>query len=443
MSENSDKKMAKNNVYSEVVANNLCIGCGICVLICPEKALDMVVCNGTYTPRVAILGACISCGTCISSCPGIGFDGGIDNLEVALKKFSGDDCHEAWVASAKDRKIRAAASAGGVITAISTFAIDKGIVDGIVLTRMSREDPLRGEMFFARTADECRDSIGSKYCPVSLAAVEELLDPELRVLVVGLPCHIQAARFVRGRLGAEKNTLYLGLVCGGHMVRFEGTDYWLRRFGIAQDRLGSIIYRTGTLPGTMYFLLRDGSKIALSHLAFWRHLFRGLFWFSPFRCRLCIDCVSMFADISCGTNWGERLGATGSTLVVARTAKGNNLFRDIINSGVVEAQPISKQYVRESYKPYLRNVMANSKIRGEFARRLGRSFFHWPGDSAIISNLDRVAFYMQRRRSELVACKWLWPLNPPFLTTKAAITCALRVAGGLLRKLRGLIRARP
>jgi len=438
-----DARSIGENVLETVVANNLCIGCGVCVLICPKKALEMVVRNGTYTPRRAILGACVSCGTCISSCPGIGFDGGIDSQEVALKKFSGDDCHEAWVAAAKDGKIRAAASAGGVVTAISTFAIDKKVVDGVVLTRMSREDPLRGEMFFARTADECRDSTGSKYCPVSLAAVEELLDPELRVLVVGLPCHIQAARVVRGILGAENNTLYLGLVCGGHMVRFEGTDYWLRHFGVAQNQLRSIIYRTGALPGTMYFLLRDGSKVALSHLAFWQHLFHGLFWFSPFRCRLCFDCVSMFADISCGTNWGERLGATGSTLVVARTAKGNNLFRDVINSGAVEAQTVSKQYVRESYKPYLRNVMANSKIRGEFARRLGRSFFNWPGDSAIGSNLDRVEFYMQRRWSELVACKWLWPLNPPFVVTKGAITRALNVASRLLRKLRGLIHARP
>ena len=157
MSENNDRKTAKNNVCSEVLAKNLCIGCGLCTLICPEKVLEMVAGNGIYTPKMAIPGACESCGTCISSCPGIGFDGGIDSHEAALKKFSGDDCYEAWVAYAKDKNLQAAASAGGVATAISAFAIDKKVVDGVVLTKIIREDPQRGVKLFYRKADESRD----------------------------------------------------------------------------------------------------------------------------------------------------------------------------------------------------------------------------------------------------------------------------------------------
>jgi len=56
--------------YSVVVNKRLCKGCGICVDICPKRALVMDgVCSETGYRNPVLTGECIGCRICMWYCP--------------------------------------------------------------------------------------------------------------------------------------------------------------------------------------------------------------------------------------------------------------------------------------------------------------------------------------------------------------------------------------
>jgi len=56
--------------YKIVVDRKLCKGCGICVEVCPRKALKMNgVCKETGYPNPVLIGECIGCKLCMWFCP--------------------------------------------------------------------------------------------------------------------------------------------------------------------------------------------------------------------------------------------------------------------------------------------------------------------------------------------------------------------------------------
>jgi len=95
--------------------------------------------------------------------------------------------------------------------------LNEKIIDGALVTRMGRDDPLKPEAFIATTKDELIDAIGSKYCPVPAnVALNEILNSNFKKFaVVGLPCHIHGLRKAE-RLKKElreKIALHIGLFC--------------------------------------------------------------------------------------------------------------------------------------------------------------------------------------------------------------------------------------
>ena len=140
------------------------------------------------------------------------------------------------IGHATESGVRYKASSGGVVTGLLIYALEHGIIDGALVTRMNKERPWEPEPFIAKTRDEVIEASKSKYCPVPAnIMIKELLNAHEgeKFAVVGLPCHIQGIRKaeqIYKKLKARV-VLHIGLFCS-HTDTFWLTDYLLKSMDV-------------------------------------------------------------------------------------------------------------------------------------------------------------------------------------------------------------------
>ena len=98
---------------------------------------------------------------------------------------------------ALDEALRFASASGGVSTALLTGALERGLIQGAVVTRTRLDAPTQAESSLIRIKEEIVGAQTSKYCPSSPAGALRGLKntgARERFAFVGLPCHIHALR---------------------------------------------------------------------------------------------------------------------------------------------------------------------------------------------------------------------------------------------------------
>jgi coenzyme F420 hydrogenase subunit beta len=225
-----------DETIAQVVKDELCTGCGTCVALCPEEAIKRTI-NEKKGINVPELNEekCNHCGICYEVCPGHEVDFKQLNLEIFGKGpedvLIGNylNCYTGY---ATDYDIRYNSASGGLVTQLLVFALEEGVIDGALVTRMKKDNPLEPEPFIARSKEEIIEASKSKYCPVPANIVlKEILESEdgKRFAVVGLPCHIHGIRkaeLINKKLKA-KIVLHFGLFCS-HTVDFLGDRFLVR-----------------------------------------------------------------------------------------------------------------------------------------------------------------------------------------------------------------------
>ncbi|MGB2728538.1 MAG: coenzyme F420 hydrogenase/dehydrogenase beta subunit N-terminal domain-containing protein [Halobacteriota archaeon] len=190
-----------DETIAQVVKDNLCTGCGTCVALCPEEAIKLTINEkkGIYVPELNEK-KCNNCGICYEVCPGHEVDFKALNLEIFGKEpedvLIGNPLN-CYIGHTTDWGIRYNSASGGLVTQLLIFALEEGIIDGALVTRMKKDNPLEPEPFIARTREEIIEASKSKYCPVPAnIALVEILESEEgeKFAVVGLPCHIHGIR---------------------------------------------------------------------------------------------------------------------------------------------------------------------------------------------------------------------------------------------------------
>lgn len=191
-----------NNILN--VSEYLCCGCGICVKKCPKSVLKLKTDReGFLYPKMTDSSLCIDCGICLNSCPAYSRGNAhpikYDNPQYAYHPDP-DTC-------------RASAS-GGVAAGLYRSVIRKnGVGFGVSYTR----DFTDAEYIMVGDLDSVRQVCGSKYIKARendlYASVQQKLQQEHMVLVIGLPCEIAA---MKAYLGKEYPNLYTcELICHG------------------------------------------------------------------------------------------------------------------------------------------------------------------------------------------------------------------------------------
>lgn len=353
-----------------IVKNGLCIGCGVCAAVCPSKAIKMSCTHGAGMIFPIIDGpSCIGCGICLDVCYGFKVDPEL-NLRIfkSLPKSILGNYIRSYTGFAKNPSIRLNSTSGGVVTALLMYALEVKLIDGVIVIIMESGNPPRAKAIIATTTEEILSSVGSKYCPVSLAECLEAIENDKRYAVVGLPCHIYGVRKLVACSPKLRNSicLYLGILCGG-MPSYLGTQYLLRVYGVEKQYVKRLEYRGGGWPGRLLIqseFMGQQKKISVAYPDYWQGAFR---YFHLYRCMVCHDGFNEFSDISCGDAWLPRImrdDKKGTSLIITRTENGERLVQDALQKGYIQISAIKSQDVIKSQQGLIqfKNLTLKSRM---------------------------------------------------------------------------------
>lgn len=361
-----------------LIKSELCIGCGACVSLCPVDALKLKIDNkaGIYFPELDEE-KCIKCSICYQVCPvsKISFisNGVKEKLCSTFDTLIGNYIR-CYIGYATDHEIRYNASSGGLVTQLLIHALESGTINGALVTRMRKDDPLKPEPFIARTREELMEASGSKYCPVPVnLLLRDVLKTEEneRFAIVGLPCQIRAvknAERINKRL-QEKIVLHMGLFCN-HTPNFLATEIFLQRIGVRKEDITELKYRGEGWPGFMRISLKNGKTVKVALPLYWRFL--GLDFFMPRRCLICDDGLNELADLSFGDAWLPKFSKDnlGTSIVIVRTSAGMNLIQNAKELGKIELVEAGYREIIQSQLNMIYfkkiNLKARAKLLGMY-----------------------------------------------------------------------------
>ena len=371
---NIESKTSFPVLKNDIIDKGLCSHCNMCIECCPVNVIDGSKKEEGYRPFLS--GKCISCGTCASICPGRHFDfkDAPERLcgEVSQNRYIGR-YRSIYLGFAENEKIRYSGASGGVVTAILLYLLKSGQIKGASVITTTKDK----SWVFTRKIVEDEEGIlraaQSKYTiPQTIDRETRLRDYTKELAFVGLPCQIQALRKYEKALGKPVANIkfYLGLYCGSQLY-FNATESLLKRFGVTDYRdIKSLDYRSGPWPGEFKVTLKNEKTFSVKRITF---NYLNLLYKVP-RCLTCIDLTSEYADISCGDGWmrEESTSGKGYSVVIARSAAGEELLQKARKEGVVKLESIGEKDAQTMHAHLLDNKKIGSFIRMSFMSKLGR-----------------------------------------------------------------------
>jgi len=388
-----------DKTISKVVESGLCTGCGTCAGICPQQCIAMIedTSKGIYLPHLE-LEKCNECGICLKACPGHEVDFRALNLEIfgtgPTDSFVGNYINS-YVGHSTDYDLRYNSASGGLVTALLIFALEEGIIDGALITKMDDGNPLRPHPFIARTKDEIISAAKSKYCPVPLnIGLKEILQEDGKFAIVGLPCHIHGIRKAETIMSSLKSkiVLHLGLYCN-HTPSFLATQYILQKVKVRPEEVAKLEYRAEGWPFTMRIILRSGKQLLLPN--YWGNGFG--FFFYPECCLMCLDKSSELSDCSFADAWLPELAydRLGSSMVICRSAIGAKLLEDARQLNLIKLKEIPKSKMVKAQGLIYRRKAATAvmSVRNLFNKQVP-AFNVVPIDIKITSQLTAIKRYI-------------------------------------------------
>lgn len=352
---------------SKVVADNLCVSCGICAGVCPKKCISSTYRNGRYLPTVDE-NSCTNCGLCHGVCPGKATDypklcklnGESDTANILFGKSK-----ICLAAQTKNEKILAQSASGGVVTTLVMNLLHKKIYDAAFLVDTYTHDE---EIFSAKyTADsDFGATPKSRYLTVNHSrAVDYMLrHRDEKIIFVGTACFMQGLLNIIDRFKLRReNYFLLGLFCDKTM-NYGVWNYFKELCG-ASEPLRELFFRTkepNGWPGDVG-LVTERRKFFLPRQA--RMQMKDFFALE--RCLYCLDKLNRFADISCGDNYTQiDLPASmnpskGTSNVIVRTDRGVEVFAKFADEFYFCEVPAV-----EIAKSQQINIRANNFIYGEY-----------------------------------------------------------------------------
>lgn len=369
------------DLFSTVVANGCCIGCGACAAFDPSIRIRFDECGRYVATRPGGAGAVASSAARV--CP---FADGVPNeddlarevfgAEVQLDPHLGHQVatYAGWVTEAD---YRARGSSGGLVSWLLAELLQRGMIDRAVHVAPRAVTEAGGPLFaftVSSTIDEVRAGAKSRYYPVEMSGViQQMLSQPGRYAVVGTPCFIKAIRLACRESATlrERVKFTVALVCG-HLKSTAFAECFAWQCGIAPAELRAIDFRTKQpgRPASDYAITvegeRDGRRFAVTKPTSelfgsnWGH---GFFKYKA--CDFCDDVLGETADIAIGDAWlpGYASDGRGTNVVVVRSKTLHSLLDHAAQAGRLHLNPLPIGKIVESQAGGFRHRRAGLAYR--------------------------------------------------------------------------------
>lgn len=297
--------------------SNDCTGCGICSISCPKGCIDFQfdTNKGMFHPIVDD-NKCIDCKKCTQVCPVI-----CNDSNNTISPFIGNYL-KVFATFSKNQNIRKASASGGFITSFLCYMLEKGYADAALV---SKRKGITGYSFLATTKEAIIEAKTSIYAPVDYSiGIKELMETKHnKVIIVGLPCHIQAITNLRRINKSIDSKIYMtiSIVCG-KTPSANAYRYIANKNGFAYNSITSVTNRGDGWPGNMIIKHKNGEY----KVSYRSNMSMGMVLSSPFMCNSgclsCIDGVGITSDMSVCDAWNEKYtqqNSDGWNFVLAKT----------------------------------------------------------------------------------------------------------------------------
>ena len=336
-----------------------CCGCSACASICAHNAISMEPDSMGFKYPVVDVSKCVDCGLCEKVCA---FNENYDkslNLQKPL----------AYGVRHKDMNEVATSRSGAAFIAISDWVLDNdGVVYGAGYIGHFRVVHKR-----ATTKEERNEFKGSKYVQSDMndvfRQVKSDLKAGLKVLFSGTPCQVAGlASFVGKKL--RENLYLVDIVCHGVPAPNIWRDYLTYLEKKYNDTAIAVNFRDKTEFGWNEHM----ESITFKERKIYNHSYAYLYCSNLISRPSCEKChytnLHRPSDITIADFWGwEKTDNTinsdgkGLSLVFCNTAKGHDLYSDIVSS--VNSVPVK---IEDCLQPNLQHPSMMHERCSEFER---------------------------------------------------------------------------
>ncbi len=334
---------ASKELFKEVIDQGLCPLCGGCSGGCPYIV--------PYKGRMVLLDTCaLDDGQCYQYCPRTYTDFNALSQQIFGVPYGEDEIgvvKEIFLARSTDAEIHQKGQDGGVVTALLSLALDEGMIDAVVETKIGDDKRPRG--FLARNRKDLLECSGVSYEPSPVLETLNHLpqDSTDKLGIVGVPCQVACVRKMQlnpptHRVNIDNVKLVIGLFCGWTLSHgFH--EFMEEHFDLAKATKFDVPHH----PATTYDVYTDSGIQSVE--------IEDIGQYINHACGYCLDMTAQFADISVGSG---RAAFKGWSTVVVRSEAAAELIAKAKAKGTLETQPIPEDSVTN-----LKRASMNKKKR--------------------------------------------------------------------------------
>lgn len=330
-----------NKSVQLVIDNNLCAGCGLCSALNSEKSKMEYNEEGFLRPTNVNTFSDEFDEKFEKFCPGFIIDHSILNK---TEDSIWGNYNDIIFGYAKNDNVRHISSSGGILSALLIYLLEQKIVDGVIHIGVKKDNPLENEVKLSNTVEEVLRNAGSRYSPSApLDRIDKYLDTDKTYVFVGKPCDVAALKMysnVDCRVD-ERIKYMLSFFCAG-VPSIEGSIKILEKNNLKKSDVAEFSYRGEGWPGYTRIKDKNGKVYKMKYEDSWGQILNR---YLQKRCKICIDGIGEFADISCGDGWyGDEKGypvfneENGRSVILARSEKGQELFRNAVKAGYIKVE---------------------------------------------------------------------------------------------------------